>query len=154
MHTLLRVMAGDLKKPGEQFDDALPMAEVTSGAVAVSALQGVPARRWRNSPDAQAVLTDIIKEAKMANAIVQEVLDFVRPIRLQMEQTSVAEAVNAAVLLADTKARRGEIQEFTGVSDPYEPPITADLVLDTSRMSVEEAGRQVLATLDARVGED
>ena len=52
------------------------------------------------------------------------------------------------------KARRGEIQEFTGVSDPYEPPITADLVLDTSRMSVEEAGRQVLAIVDARLGKE
>ena len=52
----LLVMAGDLKKPGEQFDDALPMAEITSGAVAVSALQGVPARRWRDSPDARAVI--------------------------------------------------------------------------------------------------
>ena len=32
------------------------------------------------------MLTDIINEAKMANAIVQEVLEFVRPIRLQVEQ--------------------------------------------------------------------
>ena len=31
---------------------------------------------------------DIINEAKMANAIVQEILDFVRPVRLQMERTS------------------------------------------------------------------
>lgn len=50
------------------------------------------------------------------------------------------------------KARRGEIQEFTGVSDPYEPPVSAELVLDTSGMSVEDAGRQVLAAIDARAG--
>ena len=37
--------------------------------------------------------TDIINEAKMANAIVQEVLDFVRPIRLQVERTAIADAV-------------------------------------------------------------
>ena len=48
------------------------------------------------------------------------------------------------------KARRGEIQEFTGVSDPYEPPVSAELVLDTSRMTVEDAGCQVLAAIDAR----
>jgi signal transduction histidine kinase len=70
------------------------------------------------------VLTDIIKEAKMANAIVQEVLEFVRPIRLQVEQTSIADAVTAAVSLADTKARRGEIEVATGI--PSELAIHAD----------------------------
>ena len=29
------------------------------------------------------------------------------------------------------KAFRGEIKEFTGVSDPYEPPLNAELTLDT-----------------------
>src|SRR5919108_664478 len=50
--------------------------------------------------DTQAVLGDIINEAKMANAIVQEVLDFVRPIRLQVERTGVADAVQSAIHLA------------------------------------------------------
>jgi signal transduction histidine kinase len=45
----------------------------------------------------------------MANAIVQEVLDFVRPIRLQVERTAIADAVHAAIHLADTKARRGAV---------------------------------------------
>jgi hypothetical protein len=53
------------------------------------------------------VLTDIIAEAKMANAIVQEVLEFVRPIRLQVEHTGIAQALHAAVSLADTKWRAG-----------------------------------------------
>ncbi|MFI7588654.1 adenylyl-sulfate kinase [Spongisporangium articulatum] len=37
------------------------------------------------------------------------------------------------------KARAGEIPEFTGISSPYEVPLDADLRLDTSRMSVEDA---------------
>jgi len=45
----------------------------------------------------------------MANAIVQEVLDFVRPMRLQVERTSIADAVQGAIQLADTKARRGDV---------------------------------------------
>ena len=61
-------------------------------------------------PMRRSVLTDIISEAKMANAIVQEVLDFVRPIRLQVEHTSVAEAVQGAIQLADTKAQRGDVE--------------------------------------------
>ncbi|MGH9385401.1 MAG: adenylyl-sulfate kinase [Vicinamibacterales bacterium] len=48
------------------------------------------------------------------------------------------------------KARRGEIQNFTGINDPYEPPITPEIVLDTSRISVEEAGGQVLDMLRLR----
>ena len=48
------------------------------------------------------------------------------------------------------RARRGEIDNFTGVSDPYEPPRAPDLVIDTSRMGVEEAGAAVLRTLRTR----
>ncbi len=36
------------------------------------------------------------------------------------------------------KARSGEIPEFTGISSPYEPPETADLVLPTDELPVEE----------------
>lgn len=37
------------------------------------------------------------------------------------------------------KARRGEIPDFTGISSPYEPPDDADLVIDTTDISVEDA---------------
>jgi adenylylsulfate kinase len=50
------------------------------------------------------------------------------------------------------RARRGELRQFTGVDDPYEPPLTPELVLDTRALSVEEAGRRVLALLGDRVG--
>jgi sulfate adenylyltransferase len=45
------------------------------------------------------------------------------------------------------KARAGIIPEFTGISDPYEEPEDADLVLDTSLMTPEEAVAQVLDLL-------
>jgi len=48
------------------------------------------------------------------------------------------------------KARAGLIKDFTGVSDPYEPPEDADLVLDTSRESPEQAARRVLEHLERR----
>jgi adenylylsulfate kinase-like enzyme len=50
------------------------------------------------------------------------------------------------------RARRGEIAEFTGVSDPYEPPLSPALVIDTSRITVDEAGRRVIRLLDAPAG--
>ncbi|MEE8478236.1 MAG: adenylyl-sulfate kinase [Gemmatimonadales bacterium] len=42
------------------------------------------------------------------------------------------------------KARRGEIANFTGIDDPYEQPSAPELTVDTSGLSVEQAGRQVL----------
>src|SRR5438067_2026944 len=45
-----------LERPTEDFDDSLPEAEIAGSAVVASALAGVPARRWRRSPDSRAVI--------------------------------------------------------------------------------------------------
>jgi adenylyl-sulfate kinase len=45
------------------------------------------------------------------------------------------------------RARRGEITGFTGIDDPYEEPTDADLVVDTSALSLEEAVAQITALL-------
>ncbi|QKG22168.1 adenylyl-sulfate kinase [Actinomadura verrucosospora] len=47
------------------------------------------------------------------------------------------------------KARAGQIPEFTGISDPYEVPDDADLALDTSAMTPDEAVGRVLELLVA-----
>jgi len=48
------------------------------------------------------------------------------------------------------QARTGELAHFTGVGDPYEPPSAADVVVDTSRLRVDEAARHLLERLQAR----
>jgi adenylylsulfate kinase len=48
------------------------------------------------------------------------------------------------------KARAGEIKEFTGVSDPYEPPRNPELVIETERQSPEQSAGQILAYLEER----
>ena len=98
--------------------------EVKNPLGGIEVMAGLLRRKIPELPEAQALLGDIIKEAKMANAIVQEVLDFVRPIRLQVERTSVAAAVRDAVTLADGKARRGGIEVETLV--PPDLTIEAD----------------------------
>ena len=45
------------------------------------------------------------------------------------------------------KARAGQIRGMTGIDDPYEEPTDADLVIDTSDMSVDEAVDMVLQYL-------
>ena len=99
--------------------------EVKNPLAGIEVMAGLLRRKTQDSPDAQTVLTDIIKEAKMANAIVQEVLDFVRPIRLQVEYTDVADAVHGAIQLADTKARRGSVHVSVDVPDSL-PQLQAD----------------------------
>jgi adenylyl-sulfate kinase len=48
------------------------------------------------------------------------------------------------------KAFKGEIKEFTGVSDPYEPPLNPELTLDTEHQSPEESAGKILNLLEDR----
>lgn len=43
-----------------------------------------------------------------------------------------------------TKARGGEIKNFTGISDPYEPPENPEIILDTQQLSIEMAVQQII----------
>ena len=99
--------------------------EVKNPLAGIEVMAGLLRRRLAGQSEAQATLTDIINEAKMANAIVQEVLDFVRPIRLQVEYTAIVDAVQGAVQLADTKARRGAVEVSVAIPDGL-PQIQAD----------------------------
>lgn len=45
------------------------------------------------------------------------------------------------------RARRGEIANFTGVSDPYEPPARPELAIDTSATTPDAAAARILAYL-------
>jgi adenylylsulfate kinase len=45
------------------------------------------------------------------------------------------------------KARAGEIKGFTGIDDPYEPPLNAEVVCNTDGESVEESAKKVIDRL-------
>ena len=45
------------------------------------------------------------------------------------------------------RALRGEILNFTGVSDPYEPPLSPEVVVETDRESVESSLAKILTAL-------
>ena len=83
--------------------------EVKNPLAGIEVMAGILKRQLTESPDAQAILEDIIKEAKMANAIVLEILDFVRPIRLQVERITLADAVRDAISMAESHVPRGEV---------------------------------------------
>ncbi len=46
-------------------------------------------------------------------------------------------------------AREGKIKEFTGISDPYEAPTKAELVLDTEGVEVDHCAHQVILKLES-----
>lgn len=46
------------------------------------------------------------------------------------------------------KARAGIIKGFTGIDDPYEPPENAEIVVDTSKTSVDDAIQEIIAYLE------
>ncbi|MDE2907431.1 MAG: bifunctional sulfate adenylyltransferase/adenylylsulfate kinase [Acidobacteriota bacterium] len=46
------------------------------------------------------------------------------------------------------KARAGIIKEFTGISDPYEAPADAELAIDTTALTPDEAAQQIILHLE------
>ena len=46
------------------------------------------------------------------------------------------------------KARAGIVKEFTGISDPYEEPKDAEVVIDTANLSPEEAAQEIMLHLE------
>src|SRR5256884_454558 len=66
-------------------------------------------------------------------------------------KASVDECARRDVKGLYEKAFKGEIKEFTGVSDPYEEPLDPEIVCDTEVETPEESAAKVIAFLDSRV---
>ena len=64
-------------------------------------------------------------------------------------KASVEECARRDVKGLYEKAFKGEIKEFTGVSDPYEEPEDPELVVDTEQHEPEESAALVVAKLEA-----
>jgi adenylylsulfate kinase len=65
-------------------------------------------------------------------------------------KVSLEEAERRDVKGLYKKARAGEIKEFTGISDPYEPPENPELVIETEEHPPEESARIILDYLEER----
>ena len=80
--------------------------ELKNPLAGIEVMAGLLRRQVPDTPAAQTLLADILSEAKLANAIVGEMLEFVRPVRLQVEQTDVAQVLQQSVINAEGKASR------------------------------------------------
>ena len=99
--------------------------EIKNPLGGIEVMAGLLRRQVPENPDVQALVKDIIGEAKMANAIVQEMLDFVRPVRLQLDRASISDALASAVTMADGKAARGAIAVALQIPEDL-PRVQAD----------------------------
>ena len=63
--------------------------------------------------------------------------------------TSLAEAEKRDVKGLYAKARRGEIQHFTGISSPYEKPEKSEISVDTTKVTAEGAADIIVQHLKA-----
>lgn len=66
--------------------------------------------------------------------------------------TPLEECIRRDVKGMYRKALAGELKQFTGVSDPYEPPEQAEVVIRTMELSAEAGAQRVLEALDQRAG--
>ena len=99
--------------------------ELKNPLAGIEVMAGLLRRQVPDSKDAQSLLADILSEAKLANAIVVEMLEFVRPVRLQVERTDLTDVLQQSVTMAESKARRGEVRVATHV-EPGLPMIEGD----------------------------
>ncbi|QEC48325.1 adenylyl-sulfate kinase [Baekduia soli] len=67
-------------------------------------------------------------------------------------RTSLDECIRRDTKGLYERALRGEIGQFTGISDPYEEPLAPEIALDTEREAPEESAARVLALVAARLG--
>ena len=65
-------------------------------------------------------------------------------------ECSIEELTRRDVKGLYAKALSGEIKNFTGISDPYEAPENPEVLVDTSKESIEESAEKIIAYLDSK----
>jgi adenylylsulfate kinase len=63
---------------------------------------------------------------------------------------SLEECIRRDVKGLYVKALAGEIPEFTGVSDPYEAPLDAEITVNTDKESIEESFAKIIGYLEEK----
>ena len=95
-----------------------------------------------------AVLVSAISPYEEARRKAREMVAEFGPFIEVFVDASVDECAKRDVKGLYARAFAGEIPEFTGVSDPYEPPTSPELVVATEEETPEESAQRVLDTLE------
>jgi adenylylsulfate kinase len=95
-----------------------------------------------------AIITAAISPYEETRRLAREMIEEVGTFVEVYVKASVDECAKRDVKGLYEKAFKGEIKEFTGVSDPYEEPSEPEIVLDTEAHSAEESAALVVAELE------
>jgi nitrogen-specific signal transduction histidine kinase len=99
--------------------------ELKNPIAAITVNAGLLRRQVRDSADAQSLLADILSEAQLANTIVGDMLEFVRPLRLLVRRTNLTEVLHQSVTLAESKDVRGHCEVRLTIAEDL-PILEAD----------------------------
>ena len=99
--------------------------EVKNPLASIQVMAGLLKRHLPDLPDARELLTDIITEAKMANRIVVDVLEYVRPINLEVDPVSLRVVLDEAVATARSHPGAGQTDIVTDCAADL-PDLDAD----------------------------
>jgi adenylylsulfate kinase len=97
-----------------------------------------------------AVIASAISPYAEARQHARELVEEFGPFIEVFVDVSIEEATRRDTKGLYEKALRGEIQNFTGVNDPYEPPVDPDIRIDSDIESPEESAEKILALLELR----
>jgi len=120
------------------FDPASREANVRRAAELATAL----------AAEGQVVISALIAPFERSRHEARAIVEKAAPFLLVFVSTplDVAEARDPKGLYR--RARAGEIADFTGIDSPYEAPMDADLVIDTSITPVPDSVARIRALLD------
>jgi adenylylsulfate kinase len=95
-----------------------------------------------------AVLVSAISPYEETRRKAREMVEEFGPFVEVFVEASVDECAKRDVKGLYARAFAGEISDFTGVSDPYEPPSSPELVVRTEEESPEQSAQHVLDALE------
>lgn len=99
--------------------------------------------------EGQVVICALVSPYRAARAEARTIVGAGRFVEVFVDTPlAVCEARDPKSLYA--RSRRGDLDGLTGVDDPYEPPLSPDLVLTTANRSVDDNAALVIAALATR----
>ena len=89
------------------------------------------------------VLTAFISPFRAERDMVRGMLPAGEFVEIHID-TTLAEAERRDVKGLYKKARAGQLKNFTGIDSPYEPPVNAEIRIDTSTLTPEDAAELIV----------
>lgn len=98
----------------------------------------------------QVVLAAFVSPTIKDRAMIKEIVGAADFVEVYIN-TSLEECERRDVKGLYAKARKGEINNFTGISAPYEAPVNADITITTENTSIQDSAQQIMNLLEEKL---